>query len=491
MSLARKVVRGVLWTTITSSLIRVIGILGTLVLARTLDRDAYGIVMNWSNILLFASALSTLGVGSYLLVYRNEGPETTYHATMIHFWLGIAAIAIVIPLREQLGAWLDSPAIPLYVIGFSASMVLDRIAYIPERLLVRELQFVRAANIRSAGEIAFSAISVGLVVFAGFGPEALVYGTLARSGLKMVLFLARVPRRDWLPFVPFSRAIARRVGWFGAKIWPQAFSGYAVTRADNFYVTAYFGPGVLAEYNLAYNFAEMPIVQIGEQMTDLLMPVFSAIEEERRPEANLRVLGLICLVMFPLAIGLGAVANSLVAVAISRAEWQGMGPMLTVLCGLAVFRPINGTLSSYLNSRGRPGLSVILEVISLAILLVGTPLVGRFDPLATCGVAVASFGIRSIINMYIVARLDRRSTFAYIARCLGPLAACVPLVGGVLGVRYGLLALGVHSALLSLILEVVAGGVLYVGAAFVVARPIAKDFVQTLKDAIKKRRGGA
>ncbi len=476
-----------IWTTISSSAIRVLGILGTLVIARELDQNDYGVVMNWSNLLLFAGALSTLGVGSYLLVYRNEGRDTSFHAAMIHIVLGVVAIAIVIPLRDVLGRWLDSPAIPSYVIGFSISLMLDRIAYIPERLLTRQLQFVRVSNIRTLGEIAFSGVSVGMVL-AGFGPISLVYGTLARSGLKFVMFIYRVERREWLGLIPFDAPIFKRITAFGAKIWPQTFSGYAVSRADNFFVTSYFGPGKLAEYNLAYNFAEMPVSQVGEQMTDLLMPSFSALDEDRRPDAVIRVLGLVCLVMFPLAIGLGAVANSLVAVAISKPEWAGMGPMLSILCGLSVFRPMSGVLSSYLNARGRPGLTVILEVISLVVLLVLTPTLGRHSPLIMCGVAVSAFGIRSILNMWVVGRLDNKSTFVYLARVSRPFAACIPMVGAVLGVRYGLVALGIHNHVLSLVLETVAGGIVYIGAAFVFAKAIALDFISTIKQALRRRK---
>jgi O-antigen/teichoic acid export membrane protein len=165
-----------------------------------------------------------------------------------------------------------------------------------------------------------------------------------------------------------------------------------------------------------------------------------------------------------------------------------MGPMLSVLCGLSVFRPISGVLSSYLNARGRPGLTVLLEVFSLVMLLVLTPILGWNSPLIMCGVAVSAFGLRAIANMWVVGRLDNKSTFTYLARIAGPAFACVPMVGAVLGVRYGLVALNIHSHLLSLILEVIAGGVVYVGMVFVVARSIAFDFLRTLRDAVKRRR---
>jgi lipopolysaccharide exporter len=69
---------------------------------------------------------------------------------------------------------------------------------------------------------------------------------------------------------------------------------------------------------------------------------------------------------------------------------------------------------------------------------------------------------------------------------VGPLVACIPMVGAVFAVRHGL-GLTERAPLAGLILEVVAGALVYCGSALVVCRSSAADFFSLLR---KSFRGG-
>ena len=68
----------------------------------------------------------------------------------------------------------------------------------------------------------------------------------------------------------------------------------------------------MGAYNLAYNVADVPAVQVGEQIGDVLLPSFAKLEPAARKAALVRSTGLLALVTFPLAVGLGAIAQPLV-----------------------------------------------------------------------------------------------------------------------------------------------------------------------------------
>jgi PST family polysaccharide transporter len=80
-------------------------------------------------------------------------------------------------------------------------------------------------------------------------------------------------------------------------------------------------------YNLAYNLADVPAIQVGEQIGDVLLPSFARMDPAHRPDALVRSMTLLALVVFPLAVGLGAVAPTLVAT-IFNARWRPIAPML-------------------------------------------------------------------------------------------------------------------------------------------------------------------
>ena len=57
---------------------------------------------------------------------------------------------------------------------------------------------------------------------------------------------------------------------------PLGIQGIAHRRSrywDNLAISHYFGPAATGAYNMAYNLADIPAIQVGEQIALVLMPV--------------------------------------------------------------------------------------------------------------------------------------------------------------------------------------------------------------------------
>jgi len=75
---------------------------------------------------------------------------------------------------------------------------------------------------------------------------------------------------------------------FGVPMSLGALCEVASRRWDNLVVSRFFGAGPTGMYNLAYNLADVPAIQVGEQIGDVLLPSFARMDPARRPEAFLR-----------------------------------------------------------------------------------------------------------------------------------------------------------------------------------------------------------
>ena len=82
-----------------------------------------------------------------------------------------------------------------------------------------------------------------------------------------------------------------------------------------------------------------------------------------------------------------------------------------------------------------------------------------------------------------MARVERTVMIGAFVR---PLLACAVMAAAVLGARHGLHAVGVTRPVFLVPIEIAVGGAAYVPAAFVFARPIARDFLAQLKRALKR-----
>jgi PST family polysaccharide transporter len=297
--------------------------------------------------------------------------------------------------------------------------------------------------------------------------------------------MAAAERRDWLEPHPITRRVTRDLFAWGVPASLGAFADFASRRVDNLLVSSIWGPSVMGTYNLAYNLADIPAVQVGEQIGDVLLPSFAQMEPARRGPALLRSTALLALIMFPLAIGLGAVAPTAVH-AIFDQRWVAVGPMLLFLSSLSVTRPVGWTTSSYLLARERPRAVMMLEWFKLGALVMAIETVGRLSPLWACVAVGIAFALHTLASLWLVQHMDGIPVVSFLARLAPPLLACAPMVGAVLGVRWLRLHFGLTQPLVGLALESTAGGLAYVGAALVIARSTSQELLRLLKHGLRR-----
>jgi PST family polysaccharide transporter len=274
---------------------------------------------------------------------------------------------------------------------------------------------------------------------------------------------------------------------FGVPIALGALCAFASRRWDNLLVARFFGPGPTGAYNLAYNLADVPAIQIGEQIGDVLLPSFARLEGRRRADALVRSMVLLCLVVFPLAVGLAAVAPTLVA-AIFDARWQAMGPMLVVLSALSVTRPIGWTIASYLQALGRTPVIFWLEAFKLVTLVGGIVTFGRTSPLWTCAAVGLAFGLHAVASLWIARRIDAVPLRPIVAGIGAALIACSVMAAAVVVLRRAL-SLETLAPAGALVVEVAVGVVAYAITVRVVARSATSELFERLRDALDTSRG--
>jgi PST family polysaccharide transporter len=451
---------------------------GTLLLARYLVPGEYGEVTEATILVLTAFGVTTFGVGIYLLSNRDLTRDEAFHATCFFVATGTVALGAV-----WIVAWLAFPElgdyIPLLVLG----TLLDRIYYLPERMLIRKLRFKWLSLAKAAGELTYTGVSVGMAR-AGYGPMALVYGYFARSVLKFVAITAAVHWREWAEPHPLRRETLQKIARFGTTVSIASIAGFLMRRWDNMIVTWTYGSATMGAYNYAYNLADTPAVAIGEQVSDVVSASFPHAEGEKRRQAVVRACTMIALVMFPLAFGLGAVAETVVD-AFFPEKWASVGSMLMLLSVLAAPRPMAHILNSYFYAGQRQRVILVQEWINLAILMAGLLTIGQIGILWTCAWVGIAFVVRTLLLMWTAERLDGIPMRRFLAPLLRPFIGCLVMVAAIEGVRPVISGL---PPITRLLIEVGVGAVVYLAGAVLIFRAAAGEFFSLLRGSM--RRGG-
>jgi lipopolysaccharide exporter len=482
VSIAKQAARGVAWNMLFGVSSRMLQLVGTLVLTRFIAPHEYGAVLTASIAVMTASVLTSFAFGQHMIA-KKSSPEVAFQALVIHVTIGLGAMIFVYAVRWPLGEWLETPEMGTYVLGYAIATLLDRARYIPERLLMRNLNFRKIATINATGEVIFTIVALSLAQ--RWGAKAIEFGAVVRSVVQFILYFRAAPRAEW--FAPTRLRYADIVDLFGygLPIMIAGVSDRAATRWDNLIMSRLFDPAVMGRYNLAYSLAEMPVINIAEQIGEVLMPSFSLMEPDQRQRAVVRSATLLQVVVAPLGVGLGAVASTIVPTLFNK-EWAPMAPMLAILSIMTVFRPMTWAAIAYLQAVQQTRLVMYSSFFRAVFVLSFVALGGYLgNPQWACVGGTIGYALHSIVTIVVAGWVCKFSIRDYLIGVARPLLPCIPLFFGVIGLQH--LMNGHVPNVVSLLIQVIAGAVIYVIAAFVLVRPAARDLVRLGREAISRR----
>lgn len=482
-SLGAKAASGVAWTVAFTLLARIGSMVVNILVTRYVSPADYGEVQGATVLAGTAAAVTSFGLGAYLVANPKEGREVTWHATFIGLMTCALALGIMLLFQEPLGHAFKLTSLQTYLPWFAVAALIERACMPMEKLLVRQLHY-RAYGIIAGMAEATYAISTFAIVVSGYGALGIVLANVARALVKFVAYSRLVERRDWLEVGPIRWSVIKPMFKFGLPLSLAGVADYVSHRWDNMMTSRFFGPSLMGPYNIAYSLAEVPNEIIGERAGDALLPAFAQLEEERRYQGLVRAIKLLALILFPLSFGLAAVAETAVR-AVFDPRWAPVAPMLSVLCGVSLARPLTYATAMYLQSLSQTWLLPIFEVTKTALMLGLMAALGPLGPLWACGAVVASFTLHAIVMLAVVGRRGE-GIWSLLIAPLPALVACVPMVGAVLGVRWLFPQTGLTSAWIQLICEIFVGGVVGIGSMFLFAPAVTSDLLGLVKRLLRR-----
>lgn len=486
-SVAEGAARGAAWNVATTLVTRGTGLVGTLLLTRFVSPRDMGEVSAASVCVLTVTIVTNMRLGQFLIA-KKAGPDAAYNAMIAHLVTGVIGLALVIFASHQLGLVFDAPMMTKLVPGLALTALIERAAYVPERVLAREFKFRPLSIARSLGELAYTAVSLASAPFVGV--MAVVFGNIVRATVVTGLTIRAASWSEYGRPAPLRWKTIKEMFVYSAPYMLGGIADFAAGRWDNLLIARYFGPRQLGWYNLAYNLAELPTGAVGDQVGDVLFPSFAKLEPERREPALSRAMKLMALLVFPLAVGLAAVSPTVVGVFFD-ARWQPVAPMLSILSVLSIARSVSWPLVSFMQAQHRQRQLMFLSFFKITVLIGGIMIFARFGPLVTCIGVGGTFVLDTLLVFGLVRVYDGVRILPLMAGLVPVILTCIAMAAGVQGIRTALHGAGLHTSWLTLGVEILVGGIVYVAVAFVVARSTAMDFLTQVKKVVQRRRGTA
>lgn len=452
----RHMASGSAWMIAMRWSMRGIGVVSTVILARLLAPEDFGIIAMAMLMVGLIEILAETGLQAALI--RTPGVERALYDTAwtLTVLQGIALCALILALAPLAALYFDEPRASAVLYVLALRPLINGLKNIGTVAFLKELDFARDFRFGVYQKLTAFVITI-VLAFLLRNYWALAYGIIASTAAGVVLSYTMHPYRP-----RWCLARVRQLYGFSFNMLAQAISYFLNSKIDEIVVGGNFGTETMGHYHIAADVGTSPTYELTEPMTRSLFPVYARLSGQpgELSAAYLHALSAIAVLACASGAGIYAIAEPLVLILLGE-KWLDAAPLMSWLALAMAMMVIGNTAFAVLNATGGERLALQLTWLRTAVL------VGVLAPVAygvsVEAVAAARFGIMAVfVPVFLVctARLLGLSPLAPLQATWRPAAAAVLMATALQFLPSGTAA---HAAP-QLILEIGVGALVFTGS---------------------------
>lgn len=375
MDLKTKLIKSTVWYGGTRFWIQVVSWAVTILLARTLAPEDYGLFAMAFSVITFMELFQEFGLGVTII----QRPSFSKQQINAIFWVLFSASALIVTVTflvaGPLAEFYDEPRLVWIIRILSLTFCFNSIGTVPYSLLTKEIDFRR----RSLAEICAVVVSSGIslvMAYGSYGVWALVLGQLARSGVSSsVMFVSS----RWVPGFQVSFTEMREILKFSLHVAGGSALGSLSDSLNSVIIGRFLGGYNLGLYSMAFGLGKSsPLHKLSTGVINQLsLPLFSNLQRdtEELQKYFLKITKYLAVISLPTQVGMALVARDLILVLLSE-KWLPITELFQVFAIGGVFSII--ILPSYplLTARSRADTTFhyawVSSLLIIAVYFVGS-----------------------------------------------------------------------------------------------------------------------
>lgn len=368
--LSEKVTWATKWSTVGEIAAKLVTPISSMVLARLLTPDAFGVVTTLTMIITFAEIFTDAGFQKYLIQHEFKDEQDYDESTNVAFWsnlmMSFAIWGIIAVFNNPLATLVGNPGLGHVLVIACVSIPLAAFSSIQMAIFKRDLNFKTLARVRIVSTLIPLVVTVPLAFWLR-SYWALVIGTIIVNLTNTVLLTAY---SKWKPrrFYSFSKLKEM----FSFTVWSlmEAISIWLTSYVDVFIVGT-----LLSQYYLGLYKTSITLVgQIMGLVTAITTPIlFSALSRLQNDEREFRRLffrfqKIVGLMVIPLGMGI-FLFKDLATEIILGSQWKETAGFVGLWGLTSAITIVLGHYSSEVyRAMGKPKLSVLAQVLHIIVL---------------------------------------------------------------------------------------------------------------------------
>ena len=416
----KKAVHGVFWSSIDRFATQGISFIFSIILARILAPKDYGVVAMIVVFTAIAQAFVDSGFSNALIRKPDLKEKDLSTAFYFNIVVGAVCYGVLFFASPFIADFYNTPILSPIIKITALSVPFNSLCVVQRAILTKRVDFKTQAKVSIICTIVSGIIGL-VLAYSGYGVWSLVVqSTFAALVNCLLLWIFS----NWRPTLTFCRESFKYLWGYGSKLLA---SGLLDTTYNNIFpivIGKFYSPVQLGLFSRAQSYSSLLSSNITGILQRSTFPVLSLIQDddERLRIDYRRLLRVSAYIIFPLMIGLAALAHPLIITMIT-AKWEACVIYLQVICFAMMWYPIHAINLNLLQVKGRSDLFLRLEIIKkilgVSIMCITIPM----GVLAMCCGMVCSSILCVVINTHYTGKLINVGYFRQMKDLLPILAA--------------------------------------------------------------------
>lgn len=478
-----KIISSLIWKLLERTGTQGIQFIVSIVLARLLMPEQYGIIALVMVFISLARVFVQSGFNT-ALIQKKDADEVDF-SSVLYLSLGVAGILYVIIYFSApfIASFYTQPLLVPVIRVLSITLFIGAFNSIQNAFVARNMLFKRLF-ISSLGAVIISGVVGIIAAYHDWGVWALVAQQLTNQLAIAVILWFTV---KWRPHLLFSLTRVKILFSYGSKLLASALIDTLYRELRTLIIGRMYTPAMLGFYNRGQQFPQLIVTNINGSIQSVMLPALSAHQDNRKRVKDMmrRAIVTSSFLIFPMMIGMAVVAEPLVKIVLTE-KWLPAVPFLQIFCISFSLWPIHTANLQAINAMGRSDIFLKLEVIKK---IMGLIILGISLPFGVYAIAlgqVVSGFVSTFINAYPNKRLLDYSYKEQLGDIMPSLL--ISLVMGAIVYSINFLSM---QAWQILVLQVVSGSVIYILLAKMFKIESFGYLVATMKQLMKDRKGAS
>lgn len=322
----------------------------TMILARLLTPQDYGMIAMVAAITGFAGIFSDLGLSTATI----QRADITHRQVSNLFWvnvcLGVIITIIVMAIAPAVARFYNTPELLWVTVVLSLNFMVTGLVVQHKALLTRQMQFLTIAKIEISSTLLGISIAVIMAIY-GYRYWSLVFNTLTVSTCSVICFWLT---SKWRPSLPQRKSGVSSMIRFGSDIAGFNIINYLSRNLDNILIGRYYGPDSLGVYSKAYQLLMFPISNLRDPLNKVVMPSLSSLQHEpaRYRSYYVKYLSVLAFITMPLVVFMFVCSANIINLVLGP-QWINASELFKILAVTALIQPVVSTQGAVVLSTGQ------------------------------------------------------------------------------------------------------------------------------------------